>query len=68
MIDPAIDRGEIPASIGIRLLLEALIGPLHFRALLTDELTGPGISMRSSTCSWTKAGAHRSSRGLRLAR
>lgn len=44
MIDRAVDRGELPAGIDTRLLLEALIGPLHFRALLTDEPIAPGYT------------------------
>jgi AcrR family transcriptional regulator len=37
MIDRAIVRGEVPATVDGRLVLEALIAPLNFRALLTDE-------------------------------
>jgi AcrR family transcriptional regulator len=38
MIERAIARGEVPATVDSRLALEALIAPLNFRALLTDEL------------------------------
>jgi AcrR family transcriptional regulator len=37
MVTRAIERGEIPATTDPSLALEALIGPLHFRALLTTE-------------------------------
>ena len=37
MIERAAARGEIPATVDGRLALEALIAPLNFRALLTDE-------------------------------
>jgi AcrR family transcriptional regulator len=37
MIDRAVARGELPAAVDGRLALEALIAPLNFRALLTDE-------------------------------
>jgi AcrR family transcriptional regulator len=42
MLDRAIERGELSASVDQRLLLEALIGPLHFRTLLTGEPIKPG--------------------------
>jgi AcrR family transcriptional regulator len=41
MLDRAVERGELSASIDQRLLLEALIGPLHFRTLLTGEPIEP---------------------------
>ncbi len=37
MIDRAVARAELPATVDARLALEALIAPLNFRALLTDE-------------------------------
>jgi AcrR family transcriptional regulator len=37
MIQRAVARGEIPSAVDSRLALEALIAPLNFRALLTDE-------------------------------
>jgi AcrR family transcriptional regulator len=37
MIERAVARGELPATVDSRLALEALIAPLNFRALLTDE-------------------------------
>jgi AcrR family transcriptional regulator len=37
IITRAIQRGEVPATTDPRLALEALIAPLNFRALLTDE-------------------------------
>jgi AcrR family transcriptional regulator len=37
MIERAVGRGELPATVDSRLALEALIAPLNFRALLTDE-------------------------------
>src|SRR5262249_35715148 len=37
MIERAITRGELPATVDARLALETLISPLHFRTLLTDE-------------------------------
>jgi hypothetical protein len=37
MIERAVARGELPATVDGRLALEALIAPLNFRALLTDE-------------------------------
>jgi hypothetical protein len=36
----AIRRGEVPETTDPRLALQALIGPLHFRALLTREPLG----------------------------
>ncbi len=41
MLDRAIERGELSPSVDQRLLLEALIGPLHFRTLLTGEPIEP---------------------------
>ena len=37
MIERAVARGELPATVDSRLALEALIAPLNFRTLLTDE-------------------------------
>jgi AcrR family transcriptional regulator len=37
MVDRAVARGEVPAGTDPRLALEALIGPLNLRALLTSE-------------------------------
>src|SRR6202042_3362953 len=37
MIERAVARGELPATVDGRLALEVLIAPLNFRALLTDE-------------------------------
>ena len=37
MIERGIARGELPEATDPRLALEALIGPLHFRAPLTHE-------------------------------
>jgi AcrR family transcriptional regulator len=37
MIERAVARGEIPATVDGRLILETLIAPLNFRAVLTDE-------------------------------
>ena len=37
MINRAVARGELPDTVDGRLALEALIAPLNFRALLTDE-------------------------------
>ena len=37
MITRAIERGELPPTTDSLLALEALIGPLHFRVLLTNE-------------------------------
>jgi hypothetical protein len=37
MLDRAVDRGELRGDVDRRLALEALIGPLHLRALLNDE-------------------------------
>jgi AcrR family transcriptional regulator len=37
MIERAVARRELPATVDSRLALEALIAPLNFRALLTDE-------------------------------
>jgi AcrR family transcriptional regulator len=37
MIERAVDRGELPATVDSRLALEALIAPLNFRTLVTDE-------------------------------
>jgi AcrR family transcriptional regulator len=42
MLDRAVERGELSASVDQRLLLEALIAPLHFRTLLTGEPIEPG--------------------------
>jgi hypothetical protein len=37
MIERAVARGELPDGVDSQLVLEALIAPLHFRTLLTDE-------------------------------
>jgi AcrR family transcriptional regulator len=37
MIDRSVARGEVRPDADRRLILEALIGPLHFRALMVDE-------------------------------
>jgi hypothetical protein len=37
MITRAIHRGELPDSADPRLILEMLVGPVHFRAVLTRE-------------------------------
>ena len=37
MIERAVARGELPATVDSRLALEALIAPLNFRTLLTDQ-------------------------------
>jgi AcrR family transcriptional regulator len=37
MIRRAVSRGELPATVDGRLALEALIAPLNFRTLVTDE-------------------------------
>jgi AcrR family transcriptional regulator len=46
MIDRAVARGEAPATVDSRLALEALIAPLHFRALLTNELPDHDLPRR----------------------
>lgn len=33
----AVDRGELPADVDPNVLLEALVGPLYFRLLITRE-------------------------------
>ena len=37
MLERGVIRGELPAGVDRRLALEALIAPVHFRALFTDE-------------------------------
>jgi AcrR family transcriptional regulator len=44
MIQRAIARGEIAATTDPRLVLEALIAPLHFRTLVTSEPLEQGLS------------------------
>jgi AcrR family transcriptional regulator len=46
MITRAIERGEVPATTDPRLVLEALIAPLHFRALLTAEAIDKQLATR----------------------
>ena len=46
MMKRAIAGGEIPATVDGRLILEALIAPLNFRALLTDEPTEDDLPRR----------------------
>jgi AcrR family transcriptional regulator len=46
MITRAIERGEVPATTDPGLALEALIGPLHFRALLTAEANDKQFTTR----------------------
>ncbi len=43
MIERAVARGELPETVDTRLTLEALIAPLHFRTLLTDEPLDQGL-------------------------
>jgi AcrR family transcriptional regulator len=37
LVERARDRGELPATVDTRLLLEAFVSPIHFRLLLTRE-------------------------------
>ncbi|MGW6724665.1 TetR-like C-terminal domain-containing protein [Nocardia sp. NPDC055029] len=37
MIDRAVARGEVPETVDAAMALEALIAPVHFRALLTHQ-------------------------------
>jgi AcrR family transcriptional regulator len=46
MITRAIERGEVPASTDPQLALEALVGPIHFRALLTRQPTDEQYATR----------------------
>ena len=46
MIERAVARGELPATVDSRLALEALIAPLNFRALVTDEPTDGDLPRR----------------------
>ena len=46
MITRAIERGELPATTDPLLVLEALVAPLHFRALLTAETTDEQFATR----------------------
>ncbi len=43
MIDRAAARGELRGGVDARLILEAIVAPLHFRALLTHEPPGEGF-------------------------
>jgi AcrR family transcriptional regulator len=43
MIERAVARGELPATVDGRLALEALIAPLNFRTLVTDEPLDGGL-------------------------
>jgi AcrR family transcriptional regulator len=45
MIERAVERGELPDTVDSRLVLEALIAPLHFRTLLTDEPLDAGLPL-----------------------
>ena len=49
MIDRAVARGELPAGTDPRLALEALIGPLHFRALVRREPIDSDLPDRLAT-------------------
>jgi AcrR family transcriptional regulator len=40
MIDRAVARGELRGEVDARLVLEAIVAPLHFRTLLTHEPAG----------------------------
>jgi AcrR family transcriptional regulator len=46
MITRGIERGEVPASTDPQLALEALVGPIHFRALLTRQPTDQQYATR----------------------
>ena len=46
MIERAIALGEVPATVDSRLALEALMAPLNFRALLTDELPDDDLPLQ----------------------
>ncbi len=43
MITRAVDRGELPQTVPARLVLEMLVSPVHFRALLTRQPINPGL-------------------------
>ncbi len=45
MIERAVERGELPDTVDSRLALEALVAPLHFRTLLTDEPLDAGLPL-----------------------
>ncbi|WP_218026759.1 TetR/AcrR family transcriptional regulator [Nocardia inohanensis] len=44
MVTRAVRRGEIPPSADARLVLEMLVSPLHFRALLSPEPIDPAVA------------------------
>ena len=50
MITRAIDRGELPDIVQPRLILEMLVSPVHFRAVLTREPVDPECLLSS----WTR--------------
>nr|WP_255426661.1 TetR-like C-terminal domain-containing protein [Pseudonocardia sp. C8] len=46
MITRAVDRGELADTTDPRLVLEMLVGPVHFKAVLTREAIDPGMPRR----------------------
>jgi AcrR family transcriptional regulator len=46
MIVRAVDRGELPASVEPRLVIEMLVSPVHFRVVLTREPVDDGMPGR----------------------
>ncbi|WP_433798546.1 TetR/AcrR family transcriptional regulator C-terminal ligand-binding domain-containing protein [Actinomycetospora sp. CA-084318] len=46
MITRAVERGELPATVDPRLAVEMLVGPVHFRLLLTRDPVDPALAAR----------------------
>ncbi|WP_018332320.1 TetR/AcrR family transcriptional regulator [Actinomycetospora chiangmaiensis] len=46
MITRAVARGELPGTVDPRLAVEMLVGPVHFRLLLTRELVDAALATR----------------------
>lgn len=47
IVQRAVNRGEVGADVDAALLLDLLIGPIHFRHLLTRQPTDPELIERS---------------------
>jgi hypothetical protein len=46
VVERAIDRGEVPENTDPRLVIELLVAPIHWRALVLKEELGPDLPAR----------------------
>jgi hypothetical protein len=66
IVDRAIARGEIPPEVNRELVVEAMLGPIYFRLLMTDEKLDRRFVERLAEFVATGAGAtHESPSGRR---